>query len=77
VAAKITLEPAARERSKPVYLSTRHRYEALLAARNAGNKISADDIAFMADFESDMTEDLAEYFAVQTRMNKKNYKEFL
>jgi len=71
VAAKITLEPATRERSKPVYLSTRHRYEALLAARNGGNKISADDIAFMADFESGMTEDLAEYFAVQTRMNKK------
>jgi len=71
VAAKITLEPEVRERSKPVYTSTRHRYEALLATRNTGKKISAADLAFMADFESTMTDDLAEYFSVQTRMNKK------
>jgi len=71
VAAKITLEPVARERSKPVYLSPRHRYEALLAARTAGKKISANDLEFMADFESDMTEEQEEYFASQIRMNKK------
>jgi len=71
VAAKITLEPVTRERSKPVYSSTRHRYEALIASRNANKKISAEDLAFMADFESDMTEEQAEYFASQARMNKK------
>jgi hypothetical protein len=71
VAAKITLEPTVRERSKPVYLSPRHRYEALLASRTAGKKISANDLEFMADFESDMTEEQEEYFASQIRMNKK------
>jgi len=71
VAAKITLEPITRERSKAVYLSPRHRYESLLAARNANKKISADDFAFMADFESDMTDEQAEYFASHVRMNKK------
>ena len=70
VAAKITLEPTARERSKPVYTSPRHRYEALLAARAASKKMSADDLEFMADFESDMTEEQGEYFASQIRMNK-------
>jgi len=71
VAAKITLEPVTRERSKPVYLSQRHRYEALAAARAANKKISAEDLAFMADFESEMTDEQAEYFASQARMNKK------
>ena len=71
VAAKITMEPVTRERSKPVYLSQRHRYEALLALRSTNKKISADDIAFMAEFESTMTEEQAEYFASQIRMNKK------
>jgi len=71
VAAKITLEPAARERTKPVYQSPRHRYEALLAARITNKKISADDLSFMADFESEMTDEQEEYFASQVRMNKK------
>jgi len=77
VAAKITLEPVIHERSKPVYLSPRHRYEALLAARIANKNISAADLAFMADFESNMTEEQEKYFASQIRMNKKNNKEFL
>jgi putative transposase len=72
VSKKITLEPITRTRAKPVYLSPRHRYEALLAARTANVKISADDIAFMAEFESTMTEQQQEYFASQIRINQKH-----
>ena len=71
VSAKITLELVIRERPKPVYASERDRYEALNLARNAGNKINAEDLAFMSGFESSMPDSLAEYFARQAGMNKK------
>ncbi|MDR0301520.1 MAG: Mu transposase C-terminal domain-containing protein [Treponema sp.] len=70
VAAKIAVEPNIRERAKLVYLSPRDRYEALLSVIAKKEKISAADIAFMADFEANMTDEQAAYFASVVSMNK-------
>jgi putative transposase len=69
VAAKITVEPNIRERAKIVYLTPRDRYEALLTAITQKEKVSAADLAFMADFEENMTDGQAEYFAGIVKMN--------
>jgi putative transposase len=59
VAEKITAEPNVRARQ--VFLTPYDRYEALLLAAAQGEKISADDHAFMADYQSKMTPEQAEF----------------
>jgi len=70
VAAKITVEPNIRARSKHVFLTPRDRYEALLLSVTRGEKISADDHSFMAEYESKMTPEQEEYFSRCVKMNK-------
>ena len=70
VAAKITVEPNIRERAKPVYLTPRDRYESLLSIIARKEKVSAIDLAFMAEFENNMTDEQAAYFASVVNMNK-------
>lgn len=70
VAAKITVEPNIRDRAKPVYLSPRDRYEALLSVIARKEKVSAADLAFMAEYEENMTDEQAAYFASVVSMNK-------
>jgi putative transposase len=70
VAAKIAVEPNIRQRAKLVYLSPRDRYEALLSAIAKKEKVSASDLAFMAEFEETMTDEQTAYFASVVSMNK-------
>ena len=70
VAAKITVEPNIRERAKHVYLTERDRYEALLSTFSRKEKISAADLAFMADFEENMSDEQTAYFTSVVNMNK-------
>ena len=70
VAAKITVEPNIKERAKPVYLTPRDRYETLFFAIAKKEKISAADLAFMAEFEEKMTDEQAAYFASIVSINK-------
>jgi len=69
VASKITVEPNIRERANPVYLLPRDRYEALLSVIARKVKISATDLAFMAEFEKNMIDEQAAYFASVVSMN--------
>jgi putative transposase len=69
VSAKITVEPNIRDRAKPVYLTPRDRYETLLSTIAKKEKISAADLAFMADFEENMSDEQAAYFASIVNMN--------
>jgi putative transposase len=71
VAEKITVEPQIRDRAKPVYLSPRDRYEALLFCIAKKEKVSAADLAFMAEFEKDMTDEQTAYFSSLVSMNNK------
>lgn len=71
VAAKITVEPNIRERAKPVYLSPRDRYESLLISISKKEKVSAANLAFMAEFEENMTDEHRWYFNQFVSMNKK------
>ncbi|MDR0443235.1 MAG: hypothetical protein LBH44_07515 [Treponema sp.] len=70
IAAKITVEPNIRERSKLVYLTPRDRYESLRIALGNNQKISAADLAFMAEYEEGMDDEEEAYFASQFRLNK-------
>jgi len=70
VAAKITVEPNIKERAKPVYLTPRDRYESLIFAIAKKEKVSAADLAFMAEYEENMTDEQAAYFASVVSMNK-------
>ena len=70
VAAKITVEPKIRERQKHVFLTKEDRYEALRLALVHNEKISAADLAFMSEFEENMTETQSAYFDQQFRINK-------
>jgi len=70
VAAKIAVEPNIKERAKPVYLTPRDRYETLLLEISKKEKVSAADLAFMAEFEENMTDEQAAYFASVVSMNK-------
>jgi putative transposase len=70
VAEKITVEPNIRARQKIVFLTERDRYESLRVAHSSGQKISAADLAFMAEYESKMTDGEITYFASQERLNK-------
>ena len=70
VAAKITVEPNIKERAKPVYLTPRDRYESLFFAIAKKEKVSAADLAFMAEYEENMTDEQAAYFASVVSMNK-------
>jgi putative transposase len=70
VAAKITVEPNIRARQKIVFLTERDRYESLRVAHSSGQKVSAADLAFMAEYESKMTDGEITYFASQARLNK-------
>jgi hypothetical protein len=65
------VEPNIRDRAKPVYLTPRDRYETLLSTIANKEKISAADLAFMADFEENMSDEQAAYFASIVRMNNK------
>jgi hypothetical protein len=70
VAAKITVEPNIRDRAKPVFLTPRDRYETLLLKVSKKEKVSAADMAFMAEFEESMTAEQTAYFASVVSMNK-------
>jgi len=70
VAAKITVEPNIKERAKPVYLTPRDRYESLILTIEKKEKVSAADLAFMAEYEENMTDEQAAYFASVVCMNK-------
>jgi len=70
VAAKITVEPNIKERAKPVYLTPRDRYESLIFTIAKKEKVSAADLAFMAEYEENMTDEQAAYFASVVSMNK-------
>jgi putative transposase len=70
VAAKISVEPNIRERSKLVFLTPRDRYESLRITLNKNQRISAADLSFMADYESKMTDGEEVYFSAQSKLMK-------
>lgn len=70
VAARISAEPAVKPRAKVAYRSPRDRYEAILRAFIASERISADDLEFKRQYEASLSESEARYWETFIRYNK-------